>query len=1287
MRRPHITAALKSPLAMSSLVLLLAVGADANAQNIVSDGPPGPAWQAGFPGVPDSSQNPDRDVMFPFHFSLAGTAPPAIADSTPANVSAEHQLFSYQVPGVSETLVSGLSMANPTGLAKSPRDEEIWFADYDGNKIWKFDMATEVLSVVHDGDAAGSPLDGPWDVQFAYVTPQSLWGSVQDPDRIFELQVVVSSRNNDRLIRMDLDGDVLQEYTDSRLVEPTELYCTNYAQWLMEGQGCVDMWVSSYGADRVLQFWASGDREPRDCANRFCSVNGTVPGPMGMAYGRFGLIVAAERTNEILQLNYRETTVLVPASAGLDGPTAVALWDPHRDFRGDFSIIDHWDLSRFTNGQLYILDSGNARVVTAPLFNGGTVTPWADTPTNTTRQGLFLIEGLGRHDQGDIFTIDIDDTTDLASLVRYPYETTVSLQAAVPGDGVVGMAPDSFFHRPYRSWFFDRGGQITMSAHRDRQLNFYVGLPDNVASVEVEAVADVQHELPRPVLDVRAAETPQTFGFSVEPPVGPRGVEAEEIILYQLTGCEAHYTWAAAQDNSFGTTFRFPTPSNNLMFNLADLAECSIEFSRVAADPSGTTEISVDRSGFVPGARYCFAAVGRDTDDNVYSLPNLITDVSSCIRPAVEDALGAFCSDAVIADAYDEVNGYTINQSSDPGNPAWFEYTVQGQPSETRHIFAWVNEPIRFNDPGTQSFGRNELVTGGDPLLSLFSNCSGESSSRIAEGQWAVAAEVQGGQTVRFRVSHYEQLNVTWMLLDLSDGPTAELDPPDQLSATTDEDGQVQLCWDTSVVELAGIPISEDFVSYRILRGDVGGPVETEIASGWRKPCYRDIQLPPGVSYDYQIETTVGLRTRTNQAVPLVLTGPRSLSVTGSTSSTDTQLDPVLVDPPTGLTVRQLDTSDQNFFISPGTLVWWDEDDGFATEHTVRQTRINDGSQSTVRVMGGANAVESPANEIGLYCYDVAAGRQSAAGVVQSDFTGYSDLGDTQYCVNLCQAATTPITMSSLSPPICPGRCRSYRGANVLVQRPVEYFSYDPDGYTGLFHVNNNSGTPARICAWSGDSSCMGMVFRGCNEPGSDGNTYMDNVITAGSGIWYYMVEMIAEGGQSFEDLSALNFTVGFAQNNLPASAEPAVALTVADNSCSSRLLVDFVVTNFEFAFDSYISFQRDGAEIARAEVPTGTVDLALDPNETVHEIVALLFENPLEAVYSRRIYTSAGPFTGDINEDCSVDVLDLTILINDILGIIEMDENSAALADMVDDDIIDTLDTVSMVSFILDNM
>ena len=256
-----------------------------------------------------------------------------------------------------------------------------------------------------------------------------------------------------------------------------------------------------------------------------------------------------------------------------------------------------------------------------------------------------------------------------------------------------------------------------------------------------------------------------------------------------------------------------------------------------------------------------------------------------------------------------------------------------------------------------------------------------------------------------------------------------------------------------------------------------------------------------------------------------------------------------------------------------------------------------------------------------------------------------------------------------------------------MVQRPVEYYSYDPQGYTGLFHINNDSGTPARICAWSGDSSCMGMVFHGCNEPGSDGNTYMDNLITSGSGIWYFMVEMLSEGGQTFEDLSALSFTVGFSQNVVPESAQPAVALTVSDNSCSSRLLVDFVVTNFDFAFDSYISFQRDGAEIARSEVPTGTVELAIDPAETVHEIVALLFENPLEAVYSRRIYTNAGPFSGDINEDCSVDVLDLTILINDILGIIEMDAHSAALADMVDDDIIDTLDTVSMVSFILDNM
>jgi hypothetical protein len=60
--------------------------------------------------------------------------------------------------------------------------------------------------------------------------------------------------------------------------------------------------------------------------------------------------------------------------------------------------------------------------------------------------------------------------------------------------------------------------------------------------------------------------------------------------------------------------------------------------------------------------------------------------------------------------------------------------------------------------------------------------------------------------------------------------------------------------------------------------------------------------------------------------------------------------------------------------------------------------------------------------------------------------------------------------------------------------------------------------------------------------------------------------------------------------------------------------------------------------------------------------------------------------FDGDINMDDYVNVLDIVLMVNFVLGTQELSPNQIQLADMNDDGIVNILDVVSLVNIILGN-
>ncbi len=1269
--RPRKSAPKLLAMTITLALASLAIGSPAEAQERSDDGPVGPYWYFGFRGIPDTFQNPDRDSIFPFYFGWDESTFTDLADNQAYAATGRPggEIFTYTAPPSNvEVMAGGISMTNPTGFAIAPNGD-FWFADYGANQLVRYDAALGTSEVMYDGDVSGQ-MDGPWDISWGRWF-QRPGGSYTMDDIVWEQMFFVASRDNHRILRFNPDGEYQSHYSTGGIREPTHLACdrTNYFDWM---NACANFYVTGYASDAMYTL-------SPDSRYTWQSPRNNLAGPMGTYVGPGGRYITSSDDNMIRRDSWRGDPIMVPASAGLINPTGIVIWDPVPDVLGAtwYDWLDRLQYQMTDTKAMYIIDSGGTRMVKVALNDLGTVTEYIAMPPGVERREI-LIDQLS----GDLYALDFDTAAGEASVVRYPASLSLDITTVgFPSEVMLGYSPRGYFQRPFRSWIFDEGegAEFTVPTRRDRTINIHLGFTDPLAAGPGSLTATVQaeEELSRPILSASGA-TAGVLRIEVETPIGPRGTEADEVILYQQAGCEAQIALSANRSNLWRSAFQFPNMGTNPTWDLGDLDECAVEVGRYVADPSGVTTIDLDNSGFLPGARYCFVAVQRDFETNTYSDPSVSGASTTCARPPITVDNGVFCSEAIRAEAYSEGSGYALNQMNDPGLPAWFDYTVGGSPGEPRRVFAWVNQPNQFNDERLAPAPRTETLEGGDPLISIFGDCPETGGELVRENRWAVEINAVGGQQLKIRTTHFGEVLPTWMMLDLSENPTAELDAPSNLTATDNRAGEILVCWDP-VVEFKGIPLDPDSISYRVSRRLSGQEEFVVVAHHWGAACYLDNRLGPNLDYDYQIETILRMRAL-RQQLDVLRVESNPTSVSGTTSGNDITGIPLTLASPTNINVRQLDPNDQNFFTSAGTLVWWDAEPE-ADAYRVSQTLVGAGLQSELIVEGGRPAAEMPGTDLGLLCFDVTALREGGGATVQSAPTGYSVAGDTNYCTNLCEEAADEVTMARVS-----GVRTPWRRGEALVQRPVEYYVIDPAGYTGLFHLTNSSGNPAEVCAWQGDSSCTNLELLGCGLPNASGNSVLTVEIQNGTLPIYVMWRLIAQGLQTPEDLHAVRFTVGFEEATIAEIGNPTLALDIVDNTCASNVRLDYVASSWEPEFDSFISFRVGGEEATRVTALVGTVDLPVDPRDSLHEIEAVIFNTPLEAAFSRRIYTSTGARTGDIDEDCELTVADVVRLLNHILGSMTLNEIEQVVADVVDDDLLDITDVVSMISTILDN-
>lgn len=1261
----------------------------ASAQTVIDNGPRAPYWSMGFAGVPHTFQQPDRDDLISFSFDWTEADFPKIRTVQPNSyfVGPEGQVFTVDVPAdIVDVMLDDVPMVQPTGFDFHPTENEIWVADYGANQIKRVDLETQAVTVVHDGDS--SDIDGPWDVTFLVWFDRPS-GSFSYNDQTYYPKAYVSSHNNHRLIRLSMDGAQERAFW-TNLTHPTSMNCheiTPFGEltsWLglwtgLGAPGCSGLNVTSFDQSNYWSFSPNASYYIWSQKN----LGGLGSGIMGSAPAPGGTVFASSGTDEILRYTNWTGEVMVPASAGLNRPQDVIHWEPTPDVLGWRQVYlangsNNLDRGISPTEVLYVADSGNRRVASVNYLTG-------ETETFVQYIDLEPIELVIDHATGDLYVFLVNPDTSALSLYRYPRDVSLTIETVgAPAETVLGFSPHGHFQRPYRSWLFDDDpvtDRFVIATQRDREFNVHVGFTDPTAASNITLRASLSdgHALPRPVVLAHRGAEPGSVVVDVETPEGPLGEQSDEVILYEITGCDSFVNLSGTRDQSNGRTpFRFPHVEDVVQFDLGDLDECAVELDRQAPNPSGTTQFDLSETPYFAGARYCFAAVQRDTTTNTYSQPSLSEDGFTCLRvPASDD--GVFCGSAVDASPYSEQDGYGVNQANDSGRPAWFQYTVEGSPDEERRLFFFVHRPSEFNDNITLYGGtRTVIVDGGDPLFTLFNRCPESGGHIIGENNWTLDQSVRGGDTVTIRFTHMEPLNPTWMLLDLPANEDPALPTPSNLTATSGRSGEIMVCWD-EVSEFAGIPIQQDLISYQVERRAPSDNGPTVLQQNWRFPCYLDQRLPPDANYDYQVQAVLRMRVIPNQVDPFVVVSPLSERVAGDTSSVDLRGQVHNVAPPTGLALRILDPNDQNFFSAAGTVVWWDHD-AAATSHRVTQTYLNTGATEDFIIAGGAHAAEIPTGDLGLYCYDVRS-RHDGEPAVESVPTGYSQLADAQYCVDLCEDSAQDVHLLQRVDPT--RRRRLGRGAERLVQRPVEYFKVDLQGFSGVFHLTNASGNPAQACAWQG-TDCGNLTPMGCAMPNSAGNTAMDFVVDATQPV-YVMWKLLPQNGESPEDLKSVRFTVGFAENTPTETDTPAVALEVVDNTCSSEVAIDYVITNWEPRFDSYISFRVGGIEVGRGTDLVGTVVLPVSPLDALHEIEALIFDDPLEAVFTRSIYASAGPFLGDINEDCSVDVADIVLLLNHVLAVGLLDEVQILVADWNSDSFYDMLDIVGMVTHVLE--
>ena len=1228
-------------LGLTALVAALLVAASAQAQIEVGDGPIDPVY---YFSDNHAIQVGESRAAISWEVDPNTFIPLVNGSSSSSTGAGDGEFFSFPVDGLEEVLATNPDLVRPIAMSQHPDTGHLWITDYGADKVMGYDPENDTLYTVYSGSEA----NGPWGIGFL-------------EDYSDGLLAVVSNRDNNTLLVLRSNGSRAYtwgrgQYQDDDLRQPAGIldfwgYYGRTGGWEIGST----VLIANYEANTILRY--SGGTDWRDMTT-YSDGEGVLDGPIDIASGYDSRVMILNQNNHTVTLNRSQSgldgNILIDGTSGLSSPTTLVALDlvpdPLNLHPGDSTHV-----YRSTTGGIYIADTGNDRVVRAEL-DGSALSDFLDGIDSP-------VDVQVHYDTRDLYILTSNEGTGSASLLRYKYRYTGALQRD-GGDNGGYLAIAQGEQLVDSTWNFngEQGGEaISMPLRRGDTWPVFLGWDDPAAAemVNISATQDPGTEIPSPTV---AATGPSPGVIEVTATM-PGGTRADMVSFYMLTGCQE--LWTRSRDILMGQvwpapeiSYEFPNPMRPNHLRLRDAGDCLRLAGTVPNDPSGVTTATFSEIPWVPDVEYCFVAVAHDSaNDSIgpaFSEPSEIDTIASCERPPNATRNGVFCNHALPAAPYRVGSGYPLLPLGHSGTPTWYEYTVPGASDELRQIILWIDDEQAEN-----------------ALITIYDGCEATGGVELAEGRQFLDFTAHGGDHVKIRVVHYEVFPAVLRMLDLS---MTALSLPTGLTATTDRDGEIEICWDLNS-SIEGLTLKPELLSFEVARGPVGQAPDTLLHGAWRRSCLVDADLGPNESYDYTVTAKYATRLLSSQTIPVLMTSTATAPVQGSTTAVDVTGTPVTPGTPSDLQVQLPNFQNQR---SVGTQVWW-ETPSHATSYRVVQTDLGSGAADEFVITGGARAADLPMADLSRYCYDVYAQRTVGETTVENPTgVGYSTTADPQYCVNLCEDGVTTVNLFEFHGEAEVGYLHEFRG-------PVRYYQVNTGDFTGQIYTANYSGRPAEACAWQGSTSCDSLSLLGCAQPNLYGNSVLNLMITDTTDPIFVKWELLPLTPMTPAEQQTVSFPVEFGFGVSVSTNQPQVAMTVVGTQCATQLSLEYLVTNWTTGLNGYINFVSDGNVVATEIELSGVIDLPVDPTEGLHELTVQLYDSPLEIAFTRRQLVPAARMSGDVDFNCIIDVLDAVKLINHILGIVPFLEGVLPVADYTGDGLVDISDVVGLVTTILD--
>lgn len=1239
-----------------------------------------------------------------------------VDDQSPMDIAGlpEGELQLVRVEALHEPLdVDGL--LRPTGMHLRP-DGPILIADYDANAVVAYDRHTGDVTT----EFAGNGLDGPWDIACTEFDEQ-------------DYLCAVTSRNNNKVLVFNADsGDLVT--TRDTAGGPTGVSFVNSS---FGPQGAQVSWARAddgrFSQISLSQSFFGG--------YDFCSYCGSndrvgLSGPLGVHVDEAQLgrspdteLLVADTNNDRVVSWRIDPNATLGGSGGFFGQNSSILWPVLGPEDGMQRPVDiqYVDVDRLSTGSSFydqeegfvLNEAGSIYRIQGPYYEEFS-TLFSDEPGLA---GATALEFDETTTEGFVLTADTGAGT--GELHRIPSTVELTVRAVgAPDDAFFGLGLQDKTGGSLNKWVWADASddhRVTITVGSNDLLAVYAGREHGAQTSQPYQLLFSEALTPtlaRPETTATATASQLTLQVT-------HGATAEAIELYVYSGCPTDLNyWNESRSLVAGGVFTpgpLNPPSGRHELRYPDLADCFDAVHEVPADPSGVTVVDLAEFNAVPGVEYCFATVASKRSDNALSQPSVLDFETSCaVAPAV-GSTGLFCTEARPARASTAANLRSLPAGA-PGQPTWYRHVVTGDEGADVLVVA------RFGGSSARHSGvQYGNVYGSAPATAVSQLAVYRDECPDEEGQLAdLSTEdtlrliARGGDELFFRVSHFGGAPPVWHLLELDPSPSADQPAPAGVTASGElggvaQDGQITVCWEP-VRSAAGDPEGPDFVQYEIRRGPVGGPWDTVLVDGWSGDCYVDRTLGPDEEYEYQV---VALFPLYGGTPPLgsddggaVLRSEPS-AVLGRSSAVDVGASPLPLAPPTGFDFTTFQRGwlslERVLFRIPlsvlpinnpmGVQLWWDRAVA-PTRHRVTQHHA-DGSTSDYVTYGQTHAIDIRTGDLGVLCYDLTAERTEDDGsTTQSPVVGWSESGDPSFCLNMCETATlTAINPTSWFGSVSVGRNQAHVPQETFkfefasnINNVIEY-----QDYAGPLYLANFSGVPARVCVWQGSESCDDLVSLGCSDPDAFGTTRHDFYADSGDGTVFFQWEaaedlfprQISDASEFGQDRFGFEYAIGtsppFSSLSSPnVTGLPPEVGVLLTSQCASGITVDYIVQDWVPDIDSFVAVIADGTVAATASELTGRVQVPVNPLISQHQIEVALFQDRFTKVMSRFAYRTTVSGVGDLNFDCAINVLDVVIANNHILGLQPIEDHLQPIADLNNDLQIDVLDLVSLVSNIL---